>query len=63
MQIICLQQVSVFHLVKDLKKHYLMAFTEDIFNSLIDVDGEDFDPFALNNKAMANLETGQHKKN
>ena len=40
-----------------------MAFTEDIFNSLIDVDGEDFDPFALNNKAMANLETGQHKKN
>ena len=40
-----------------------MAFTKDIYNILMDVDDEDFDPFALNNKAMANLETGQHKKN
>ena len=41
-----------------------MAFTKDIYNNiLMDVDEEDFDPFALNNKAMANLETSQHKKN
>ena len=29
----------------------------------MDVDDDEFDPFALNNKAMANLETSQHKKN
>ena len=40
-----------------------MAFTKDIKNILMGVDDDDFDPFALNNKAMANLETGQHKKN